>query len=172
MPIVCPVCNRNDMIQRVTTVVDAGTVRGISNAPIIEGENLIPASSYHASTLANRLKPPAEPKKPEIDWNAGCTLSLLAGFLIYATIASLTDAETVAIGLLCCGLPGILVTIAAYRVFNKPNEAKEQYLHQLAKWNKGIERWQRLYYCARDDILFDPETNEVYPPDGKAVFRG
>jgi predicted RNA-binding Zn-ribbon protein involved in translation (DUF1610 family) len=45
------------------------------------------------------------------------------------------------------------------------NDKKEQ--ERLARetvlWNKAMEKWGRLYYCERDDIVFDPTSNLHVP---------
>ncbi|GAB4574703.1 MAG: hypothetical protein Kow0077_22600 [Anaerolineae bacterium] len=33
-------------------------------------------------------------------------------------------------------------------------------------WEHAMDRWAGLYYCFRDDIVFDPETGEwCHPAD-------
>jgi hypothetical protein len=36
-----------------------------------------------------------------------------------------------------------------------------KYLIDKTKWDKAIDKWNRLYYCERDDIYFDPMTNGI-----------
>ena len=35
---------------------------------------------------------------------------------------------------------------------------------QLKVWEAATEVWSRLYYCFRDDVIFDPEKGEHRPP--------
>ena len=32
------------------------------------------------------------------------------------------------------------------------------------QWEKATQRWKCLYYCARDGIVYDPDTGEVCDP--------
>lgn len=36
---------------------------------------------------------------------------------------------------------------------------------QEETWRVLLERWEKLYYCTRDDILFNPETLEAVSPE-------
>lgn len=31
----------------------------------------------------------------------------------------------------------------------------------LPAWDQAMENWRRLYYCKRDDVVFDPQTNKT-----------
>jgi len=44
-------------------------------------------------------------------------------------------------------------------------EAKDE-----PSWQKAMERWDRLYYCARDDCVFDPITGESTPVEMMREF--
>jgi len=37
-------------------------------------------------------------------------------------------------------------------------------------WKKAVQRWQCLYYCFRDDLVFDPQTGETCQPDSLTEF--
>jgi hypothetical protein len=44
---------------------------------------------------------------------------------------------------------------------------KEQAARQAAagRIQRGIERWMRLYYCAREDGVFEPGSRQLTPVD-------
>jgi hypothetical protein len=48
----------------------------------------------------------------------------------------------------------------------------QQALRQAAdqRVKRGIERWMKLYYCARDDGVFEPGSNELVPADQIAGY--
>ncbi len=31
----------------------------------------------------------------------------------------------------------------------------------LPAYDEAMEKWRRLYYCKRDDVVFDPQTNKI-----------
>ena len=51
----------------------------------------------------------------------------------------------------------ILSLIAFLRVV-KGDLQSQKY---LPAWDQAMENWRRLYYCKRDDVVFDPQTNKT-----------
>jgi len=51
----------------------------------------------------------------------------------------------------------VLSFIAFQRVVQGDLEAQKYY----PAWDHAMENWRRLYYCARDKVVFDPKTNKV-----------
>jgi len=49
-------------------------------------------------------------------------------------------------------------------------KAQDRYAGEIFAWRKAIERWNRLYYCHRNGIVFDPETNETCEPANIKIF--
>ena len=56
---------------------------------------------------------------------------------------------------------GLTIGVFIYFVYLRRRYQSTEYPTLKAAWDKAIERWDRLYYCDRDDIVFDPETNET-----------
>ena len=42
------------------------------------------------------------------------------------------------------------------------NKSKKEVHEQIPIWERAMQKWNSLYYCARDDIVFIPNTNEIY----------
>jgi hypothetical protein len=38
-------------------------------------------------------------------------------------------------------------------------------------WDRAMERWRSLYYCARNDVVFNPQTNKVVGDEQLAALR-
>jgi hypothetical protein len=51
----------------------------------------------------------------------------------------------------------ILSLVAFLRVVRGDNQT----LQYLPAWDEAMENWRRLYYCRRDDVVFDPQTNKT-----------
>lgn len=51
----------------------------------------------------------------------------------------------------------VLSFIAFTRVLRSDQEAEKHY----AAWDRAMENWKRLRYCARDNVVFDPQTNKT-----------
>jgi hypothetical protein len=54
----------------------------------------------------------------------------------------------------------ILSFIAFTRVTHGDLEAQKEY----GAWDSATAIYNRLYYCPQDNIIFDPQTNKVVPP--------
>mgnify|MGYP001205155006 CR=1 FL=1 len=145
-----------------------------------------------ASTLlAQRLMPPDEPKvrylgrwawsfmpesfhewyhfKIEPLWN-GCGLiafSVLSILLVLGAVGGLISgnsggAASVFCGAAFCGVFALYIS----RRRGSYSKEKERLAAERALWEQAMSRWAGLYYCFRDDIVFDPETGEwCHPAD-------
>lgn len=51
----------------------------------------------------------------------------------------------------------VLSLIAFLRIVRGDNQT----LQYLPAWDEAMENWRRLYYCKRDDVVFDPQTNKT-----------
>jgi hypothetical protein len=75
----------------------------------------------------------------------------------------------VLIGLVTLPFPGIFVIAGALVLVvlsGKGEKAKQlAYQQAMQKWNDAVARWDRLYYCARNDCIFDPNTGASDPAD-------
>ncbi len=69
----------------------------------------------------------------------------------------------------------LLVFYIAWRRDQKVRYPREwaAYLANYRRWQDAKMCWDRLYYCERDDIVFDPQTAECCkPPDfGNFLYR-
>jgi hypothetical protein len=58
---------------------------------------------------------------------------------------------------------------------NTIQKTKEQQRYLLAKpaWDKAMQRWRRLYYCHKHDIIFDSEDSSHVEPQEmmKYIYR-
>lgn len=107
---------------------------------------------------------------------------LLLGTLVVAigSMSSSTDALVFTL-LICCpisltplGVSALLFIFAVPRerknnqekeaiYANKRHEFQLQADEQLKRWNLAMDRWNKLYYCGRDDCVFLPGTNTSAP---------
>jgi hypothetical protein len=53
-----------------------------------------------------------------------------------------------------------------YGLGEKDNEIKAHFQQQvLPPWDNAMRKWAELYYCARDDCIFDPSNGISAPPE-------
>jgi hypothetical protein len=166
MTVTCPVCGAADRIQKVSAVVAAGTTSGEFAGPSVgvtrrEGRwggiaTYTTLRGSSATYLAGCLRPPARPGISRIYqdstafWTA-VVFSLLAfGLLLYAGVAV---RGALGWGMAIVAGGGMLLLVPAVLARESRTRAYEL---QLASWKRAMERWDRLYYCHRDDVVFEP----------------
>ncbi len=189
MSVNCPQCQKDDNIRKVSSVVTGGISTGSYSGPTYSstyvGEGKY-HESYGHSTLngstvqefSRLLAPPAPPKRA----TTGCVNIIILLFITgtglfcaantapFALMGGRSDGSGV-FGLIACALTlgiGFGTFILAKRFLADSNKgvanANKDYPDRLAAWEKQITKWNRLYLCFRDDIVFDPETGKSVPP--------
>ncbi len=182
----CPKCNRNDRVEKVTAILSGQTHTVTGTRPVTDvhtdSEGRVRSStSYESystsqtSVLAQRLAPPQKPSA-----GASCSAmallylafiygpSLLCGGVV-AVFAALSAASSGRSGEsflgVICAIPlfigGVLLILAAWKSYqNKMTAQKKRRVQletvDLPQWERAMERWSKLYYCHRDDVVFIP----------------
>lgn len=143
MTIQCPKCGKVDELSSVFELV----------------------SNTQDEELAKRLGPPPEPASPMqpismMNEGLGCLGALFFGgaFFLSITYTSVLAAAIFGVFTLLFTAAFILTIIRMLRARNKLKEI-------LPDWEQKMERWEQLYYCSRDAIVFNPETGEQAPTD-------
>ena len=181
----CPVCMRNDQAEKVSAILrkqvsqTQGTEtrqqvykdrRGRTHRETVQ----VPIETTQASSFARQLAPPVAPK-PYVG-NRGLT-----GLLVMAVFLLLVGA--------CCSLsahqndsngPLSIIAIVIALVFGglwfvlwreyraKRNESRVSFEKAGLEWKKATTRWEKLYYCGRDDVVFIP-GERTSAPTGKMM---
>lgn len=143
-----------------------------------------------ASTLlAQRLLPPDEPKvrlpwyrkawllpegfnewwyfKIGPLWDGCCLLAssvFLPILLVMTVIMFFSGAFEEAVQGLCVGVFLGFMVLFLLRRRGSYSKEKERLAAERVLWEQAMARWAGLYYCSRDDIVFDPETGESCHP--------
>jgi hypothetical protein len=157
----CPICNKDDGIQKLSVIVSSGKSSGTYSGP--SGGSTI-------SDLALRLAPPPEPKQtPGKPWRLQ-TIAIVIVLLLGCPL--LIGAVLKIWGLAIAALIGLIlvVTFVAVTVSNRRKMTEANYKNEKPLWDIAIGKWNRLYFCHRDGIVFDPGTQETCQPDNLTKF--
>jgi predicted RNA-binding Zn-ribbon protein involved in translation (DUF1610 family) len=157
----CPSCQRNDRSEKVSAILKNQTSQSqgvVSQQKLytdakgnthIKTEN-VPVQTTQTSDLARRLAPPPRPTlKPK-----GVTIN---GVLIVAIIMLVLGAvvQRVVFIILAIGL-FVLWFFLRMREGEKTKQSQVSNNDAEQQWNLAMSRWEKLYYCGRDDIIFIP----------------
>jgi predicted RNA-binding Zn-ribbon protein involved in translation (DUF1610 family) len=210
----CPVCNRNDRVEKVTAILRSQThnSQGITyqtrTTMVRVGEMFIPVNQnvavpIHTSQTSELAKHLAPPSQPQLNSNIAiqdgtshlalvlailltivglvflfCTVT--AAVLFWGSTSSGFDTEIVInliggfITLIPIGIGIVLFVFGVPRerranaekaaiADGKRRELRRQFDEQSYRWKIAMERWNKLYYCGRDDCVFLPGTNTYAP---------
>jgi len=139
--VLCPVCHQADQVKTVPAAYESGVTRlGPPAMPVarvgminyvIVGFFLVGFGSFFILVLSGTN-----------------------GYGSWPTAVQVTQA-VITILAICTAL--VLSLIALLRVVS--GDMKSQEL--LPAYDQALENWRRLYYCKREDIVFDPQTNKT-----------
>lgn len=136
---VCPVCHKSDQVKKLQAAYEAGVQRF---AP--------PSMPAGRISMAKSMV-------------IGMGLVFLGSFfIIVLSVTGVLDftVELIQVLLTLAAIVATLVIsfIAFQRVVQGDLASQQLY----PAWDRALANWHRLYYCSRDDVVFDPK-------EGKAI---
>jgi len=199
MNLSCPLDNKDDAIQKVSAVVAGGIASGnfsgfTGGVVNVEGKSgniggYSTLTGETSSNLAKLLTPPSKPNQPS-NTNIGIIIlifmvsTLVIGFgggmLLLSLLFFMSRSEGF-IGVLLGGgflflaiLAGVGLFLLIRFIIRKDKEHQkigwENYLADKSIWEIAMQKWNRLYYCHKHGIVFDPENGEYCEPPSLREF--
>jgi predicted RNA-binding Zn-ribbon protein involved in translation (DUF1610 family) len=214
----CPVCSKDDQVQKLSSIVSSGTntKTGISRTTQYTdikgkeeyytrdrkyaGKGDISGNASTTSTtrietreqseLATLVSPPPRPAAPEVPkfglferFDFLKIMVMLIFGVLGALLAEVVDQNNeyvataffvVAAGLAAVGYSRLRPGAKSGGSFSKGRmkkemafaEAHQLYKEEVSSWEEAMQRWEGMYFCHRDDVVFVPgEYNFVRPGD-------
>jgi hypothetical protein len=146
----CPVCNRSDQVKTLQAAYDSGV---------------------------DKAAPPDMPTKRILmmPYIFACSIFLgLCIFFVIVLIGGLEGKLPVLGQYILLGLTLVcLVTtlIISYLAFQRVVQGDAQATVLFPAWDRAMATWKSLFYCARDNVVFDPKTNKTLNNDQLAKLR-
>ena len=173
----CPRCRQLDMIQKLSAVYSQGITTGSYSGPtgglaapigsgrpaLVTGYTVVHGSAQ--SELSRKLAPPSKPPF-RIPPSPQVIPPFIVGTIASAALISIgLSSELIAIQVAVTAVGValfLIVGIWSRRQLEKHDRiAKNRYQTDiLPLWESQMEIWNRLYYCSRDDCVFDPLSGE------------
>jgi hypothetical protein len=139
--VLCPVCHQADMVKKVPAAYESGVTRLMPPAMpvakvgiliyVIIGGALVSVGSFF--------------------------ILVLSGTNGYGSWPTFVQVIQVVLTILAICTALALSLVALLRVVR--GDLKSQKL--LPAYDEALENWRRLYYCKRDDVVFDSQTNKT-----------
>ena len=138
----CPVCQQTDQVMPLQVAYETGAEQ--------------------------RFAPPPMPVS-----KVGMMKSIVVGLAIvfvgsftiltFATVGGYGSwPQPVQITLVAIVIAGIVTAlILSFLAFQRVVKGDNQTLQYLPAWDEAMESWRSLYYCRRDDVVFNPQTNKA-----------
>ncbi|MGA7194994.1 MAG: hypothetical protein WBW94_15315 [Anaerolineales bacterium] len=168
--IICPQCNNDDSIQRVSAVVAGGTSTGSFSGPtgaLTYSDGKVGSAGGYTTlrggsttNLAKMLKLPPKPRtrSSALISIMFCVLLLTWWYVCWglAAGAGITYSES-------CFYPVtiIMVIVAISIIYSNNKNNKSINSIEKPNWENFKKKWEQLYYCYKHGIVFDPETNKT-----------
>jgi hypothetical protein len=173
---ICPHCRQTDAVRKVSALVSEGTTRSeqLGVAPNLMGSDIFLVGMHGTSRtdLAERLAPRVR-RPGGVGWRV--FFAVVAIFLGSAMACGLSlFAVTPEFGRFACGnwVLGILVVAGVgglVPLLGIPRVSREQTAYD-AMMERARARWNSLYYCGRDDVVFNPGERAAIPVPALSTY--
>ena len=172
----CPICRQIDAVQKVSSLIDSGTVNNSGQAismPIFSQHPLSDSfmtgfSSQSRSHLVIRFNVPQMPKEKFHYKFFKYWGILIFGFGIWGSTWSTGGLFWLIVLGAIFTLPGALIFGF---LFAQP-AAGDKMENDRIIWSRKVQRLREANYCARDDIAFDERTQGSPEQFVSLIFNG
>ncbi|TMD78138.1 MAG: hypothetical protein E6I97_07565 [Chloroflexi bacterium] len=137
----CPVCHKADKVKKLETAYNEGL---------------------------ERFAPPPLPGKTVSVVRYMVSSMILVGLFIFLILV-LVGSESFGQGfsfvelVLVLGATASIIAalVLSYIAFTKVVRGDQDASKHYAEWDLAMERYKRLLYCSRDNVIFDPQTQRI-----------
>lgn len=145
----CPICNQSDQVKTMQAAYDSGVARC---APPDMPTRTIPMMKYIIF--------------------GGLTVGICVILIIIligseAGIGSIAQWIIVALTFISV----ITALVISYIAFDRVVKGDAEATKEFPAWDKAMNTWKSLDYCARDNAVFDPAKNTVVSEEQLALLR-
>ncbi|GCF10346.1 hypothetical protein [Dictyobacter arantiisoli] len=146
----CPVCNQADQVKTMQAAYNTGVTR---------------------------CAPPDMPVRNVSMMKTIILCGVALGvciFLIITLIGGLESSLPQIAQLIIVVVTLILIVsalVSSYRAFQRIVTGDDEATLLFPAWDKATSEWKNLYYCARNDVVFDPQTNQTVSDAQLAKLR-
>lgn len=161
----CPICKKDDQIQKASSVYSSGIGTGSFSGPAASvnyyngkvgvGAGFVAGTSHSITDVSRKCAPPIKPTPP------ATSLSTILGSVVIAFgfLTSICADEYAPIWITGWVIVGIIFVAVG---INQKKSKDAEYSEKLKVYNSEITEWNQLYYCHRDDVMFNPNNGNYW----------
>ncbi len=146
----CPVCHQNDMVMTMQGAYESGV---------------------------QRAAPPDMPTRTISMMPYIIACGALVGIFIFLIIVLIGGLEAslnptwmiVLVGLTFLSI--VTALVVSYNAFQRVVKGDAEATERFPAWDQAMAAWNKLRYCKRDDVVFDPEISKVVSNEAVAALR-
>ena len=146
----CPVCKQSDMVMTMQAAYESGVAR---------------------------CAPPDMPTKNIAMMPYIIACGVLVGVCVFLIVVLIGGLEAslnafwmvVLVALTFISIVSALVV--SYTAFQRVVKGDAEATERFPAWDRATAAWNKLRYCKRDDVVFDPEVSKVISNEAVAALR-
>ncbi len=171
----CPKCDLADRIRKVSSIVREGitTTSGTAETYVADERGHWTSAPYSGTQISGRANDLLPPGKPQASFNIGRRMAYIIGYFLLGTggLPLLTISLNYPLGreVPASVTANDIIQFAAFLLIglviiglanSESSKEKKQLQEMHSRWEHAVGRWNQLYYCERDDILFNPDDKD------------
>lgn len=165
----CPQCGYMDQVQKVSVLYEESTII-VPQTVIYSTQNGGPrygtTEKEGHTRLGRELQPPKLVATPGTEeWGVQFVLAIIAVVIIY-NLASATYFQSLPLTVWPVIGVWLLLAIVVHYLFRGARvRRREEHERNIAYWKVARETWERLYFCHRCGVVFEPGKALAVPPE-------
>ncbi len=145
----CPVCNQSDQVKTMEAAFDSGVAR--CAPPDMPTRNVSMMKYLLSSGIVVGI----------------CIFLIIVLVGSEANINIIVQSALVGLTFICI----VAALVISYMAFQRVVKGDAEATVQFPAWDRAMNTWKSLYYCARNDVVFNPATNAVVSEEQLALLR-
>lgn len=145
----CPVCKQSDQVKTMEAAFESGVTRAAP--PDMPTRNVSMMKYILSGGVAIGI----------------CIFLIIVLVGSEANVNIVVQAVLVSLTFVCI----VVTLVISYMAFQRVVKGDAEATVEFPAWDRAMNTWKSLDYCSRDNLVFNPATNEVLSEEKLALLR-
>jgi hypothetical protein len=145
----CPVCNQSDQVKTMEAAFESGVTRAAP--PDMPTRNVSMMKYILSGGVAIGI----------------CIFLIIVLVGSEANVNIVVQVVLVSLTFVCI----VTTLVISYMAFQRVVKGDAEATVEFPAWDRAMNTWKSLDYCSRDNLVFNPATNEVLSEEKLALLR-